>query len=104
MKLLISTIATVLVAGCTTLAQQSSPPTEAKRAEPATEAAITSEALLKAQTDYDAAHYREVLAVTAAEQAMLIYGKTKQYGKSQMWLRIRGSQKFVAIWSWLRPN
>ncbi|MFP6716073.1 MAG: hypothetical protein VCB82_01045 [Alphaproteobacteria bacterium] len=80
MKLLISTIATVLVAGCTTLAQQSSPPTEAKRAEPATEAAITSEALLKAQTDYDAAHYREVLAVTAAEQAMLIYGKTKQYG------------------------
>ena len=39
--ILLTTIATVLVAGCTTLAQQSSPPTEAKRAEPATEAATS---------------------------------------------------------------
>ena len=77
MKLLITTIATVLVAGCTALAQQSSPPTDAKRAEPATEAAITLESLLK---DRDAARYRENIAVTAANHAMLIYGKTKEYG------------------------
>ena len=76
-RTLTTTIAAVLVAGCTVLAQQSSPPTDAKRAEPATEAAITLESLLK---DRDAARYRENIAVTAANHAMQIYGKTKEYG------------------------
>ena len=76
-RTLTTTIAAVLVAGCTALAQQSSPPTDAKRAEPATEAAITLESLLK---DRDTARYRENIAVTAANHAMQIYGKTKEYG------------------------
>ena len=76
-RTLTTTIAAVLVAGCTVLAQQSSPPTDAKRAEPATEAAITLESLLK---DRDTARYRENIAVTAANHAMQIYGKTKEYG------------------------
>ena len=104
MKLLITTIATVLVAGCTALAQQSSPPTDAKRTEPATEAAITLEALLKAQSNLDAARYRENIAVTAANHAMQIYGKTKEYGTIPDVATDKGSQKFVAIRSWQRPN
>jgi len=41
---------------------------------------VTLQALIKAQTDYDTAHSREVEKQAAAEEATRVFSETKQYG------------------------
>ena len=41
---------------------------------------VTLKALIQAQTDYDAAHSREVSAVATAEEAKRVFEETKKYG------------------------